>query len=81
MSTKISNPLIEELYGAARQCGAIGGKITGAGGGGYVLFYCAFEKKHKVAEQMRKMGAIPTEFAFEPLGVQTWRLHEALVGS
>ncbi len=77
MSSKISNPVIDELYEAARKHGAMGGKITGAGGGGYILFYCAFEKKHKVAEKMRKMGAVPTDFAFEPQGVQTWRLHEA----
>jgi D-glycero-alpha-D-manno-heptose-7-phosphate kinase len=77
LSTKISNSMIDELYEEARKQGALGGKITGAGGGGYILFYCAFERKHKVAEQMRKMGAVPTEFAFEQHGVQTWRLNEA----
>jgi D-glycero-alpha-D-manno-heptose-7-phosphate kinase len=80
MSTKISNSMIDELYEEACKRGALGGKITGAGGGGYLLFYCTFEKKHKVAEQMKKMGAVPTEFAFESKGVQTWRLHEARVG-
>ena len=79
MSTKISNSMIDELYEEACKKGALGGKITGAGGGGYLLFYCAFEKKHKVGEQMKKMGAVPTEFAFESKGVQTWRLHEARV--
>jgi len=77
MSSKISNPVIDELYDVARKRGALGGKITGAGGGGYILFYCCFEKKHKVAEAMREMGAMPVDFAFEPEGLQTWRVHES----
>ena len=44
-------------------------------GGGYMLLYCQFEKKHKVAEAMKKLGATPTEFAFEHRGLQTWRAH------
>ena len=75
MSDRITNPYIDELYDEARKKGALGGKITGAGGGGYMIFYCEFEKKHKVAEQLRKMGSIPTEFAFEADGLQTWRVN------
>lgn len=73
LSPKISNPAIDELYEEARKKGAMGGKLTGAGGGGFILFYCEFEKKHLVAEQLRKMGVIPTPFAFEEHGAQTWR--------
>jgi D-glycero-alpha-D-manno-heptose-7-phosphate kinase len=80
ISTKISNPTIDELYEVAQKTGALGGKITGAGGGGYILFYCCFERKHKVAEAMRSMGAIPTDFAFETHGLQTWRIHESGTG-
>jgi D-glycero-alpha-D-manno-heptose-7-phosphate kinase len=76
LSPRISNTAIDEMYEAARKSGAIGGKITGAGGGGYMLLYCEFEKKHKVAEAMKKLGASPTEFAFENRGLQTWRVHE-----
>lgn len=75
LSPKISNDTIDEMYEAARKSGALGGKITGAGGGGYMLLYCQFEKKHKVAEALRKLGALPTEFAFESRGLQTWRMH------
>ncbi len=77
MSNRISNPQIDELYDEARKYGALGGKITGAGGGGYMMFYCEFEKKHKVAERLRSIGAIPTEFAFETEGLQTWRTPDA----
>lgn len=73
MSNRISNPQIDEIYEEARNHGALGGKITGAGGGGYMMFYCEFEKKHKVAERLRSMGVMPTEFAFEKEGLQTWR--------
>lgn len=76
MSDRISNSTIDELYEEARKKGAIGGKVTGAGGGGYMMFYCEFEKKHKVAEHLRKMGASPTEFAFEEEGLQTWRVDD-----
>ena len=77
MSDRISSPVIDELYEEARKAGAIGGKITGAGGGGYMMFYCEFEKKHKVAARLRAMGTIPTEFAFEEDGLQTWRTNDS----
>jgi D-glycero-alpha-D-manno-heptose-7-phosphate kinase len=76
LSPRVSNTIIDEMYETARKTGAIGGKITGAGGGGYMLLYCEFEKKHKVAEAMKKLGASPTEFAFENRGLQSWRIHE-----
>lgn len=80
LSPRISNSSIDEIYEEARKQGALGGKITGAGGGGYMLFYCPFEKKYKVAEVLRKMGAVPTPFAFDNHGLQTWRAHEVHVG-
>jgi D-glycero-alpha-D-manno-heptose-7-phosphate kinase len=80
LSPKITNPLIDSLYEEARKAGAVGGKMTGAGGGGYMLFYCAFEKKHKVAAALRALGAVPTEFAFDNHGLQTWRAHESRSG-
>ena len=76
ISPRISNTWIDEMYETARKSGAIGGKITGAGGGGYMLLYCEFEKKHKVVEAMKKLGAMPTEFAFEGKGLHGWRIHE-----
>ena len=79
LSPRISNNWIDEMYETARQSGALGGKITGAGGGGYMLLYCQFEKKHKVAEALKQLGASPAEFAFESRGLQTWRIHENCV--
>ena len=73
MSTHISNPRIEEMYEEARRHGALGGKVTGAGGGGYMLFYCDYRTKHRVAEAMLAMDARPEEFVFEHEGLRTWR--------
>jgi len=76
MSKKISNIQIDKMYSAAIKNGAIGGKITGAGGGGYMLFYCPFEKKHQVAKVLKEMGGVIAEFGFEFNGLQTWLVNE-----
>jgi D-glycero-alpha-D-manno-heptose-7-phosphate kinase len=76
MSPKISTPTIDEMYEEAIKKGALGGKITGAGGGGYMLFYCEYEKKLRVADALRRMGAVPTEFCFDSHGLQTWRVND-----
>ncbi len=75
MSPKISTPLIDEAYDEAMHHGALGGKVTGAGGGGYMLFYCRFDKKHKVAERLIQMGITVTEVAFDHGGLTTWSVN------
>jgi D-glycero-alpha-D-manno-heptose-7-phosphate kinase len=72
MSPKITTAFIDEAYEEARRNGALGGKVTGAGGGGYMLFYCPFHRKHKVAEALIAMGAAVTEFEFTHEGLCTW---------
>jgi D-glycero-alpha-D-manno-heptose-7-phosphate kinase len=74
MATSISNPRIDELYEAAIKAGALGGKLTGAGGGGYAIFYCEFKKKHRVAEALARLGASVVPFSFVDRGLQTWRV-------
>jgi D-glycero-alpha-D-manno-heptose-7-phosphate kinase len=74
LSPLITNDLIDEAYDLAMRCGAVGGKVTGAGGGGYILFYCDFTRKHRVAEALEKLGASVTEFSFERRGLTTWRV-------
>jgi D-glycero-alpha-D-manno-heptose-7-phosphate kinase len=77
MSPKITTTFIDEAYAEARRAGALGGKVTGAGGGGYMLFYCEFQKKHRVAEVLTRMGGVVTEFAFESDGLTTWSMSDA----
>jgi D-glycero-alpha-D-manno-heptose-7-phosphate kinase len=72
MADQISSPHIDELYETARKHGAIGGKISGAGGGGYMFFYCDVGKKHRVAEQLERVGGEVVDFNFEFSGLQTW---------
>lgn len=73
-ASQITNPRIDEMYDAARRLGALGGKITGAGGGGYLLLYCPFRKRHVIAEQLEKIGGQVVEFDFEFRGLQTWQI-------
>jgi D-glycero-alpha-D-manno-heptose-7-phosphate kinase len=74
MSDRISSPEIDELYALALDRGAIGGKITGAGGGGHMLLFCEFDRKHLVAAALRERGCDTVEPSLEPLGLQTWRV-------
>jgi D-glycero-alpha-D-manno-heptose-7-phosphate kinase len=55
-SSKMSNPQIDECYDLARKNGAIGGKVIGAGGGGFMMFYCSNGYKPKVVDAMQHAG-------------------------
>jgi D-glycero-alpha-D-manno-heptose-7-phosphate kinase len=74
MSPQITTDFIDEAYEAARNEGALGGKVTGAGGGGYMLFFCPFQRKHHVAARLTQMGATVTEFEFASRGLTTWTI-------
>ncbi|MCR4337773.1 MAG: kinase [Candidatus Omnitrophica bacterium] len=68
LSDKVSNPEIDEMYEAARRSGALGGKLLGAGGGGFVLLFVPPEKQREVKETLKKFLLVP--FRFEQLGTQ-----------
>lgn len=72
-SNNISNKHIDKLYDIAKRNGAIGGKVSGAGGGGFMYFICRYDRKPLVAEALKKAGAELTDFMFEPEGVKSWR--------
>jgi hypothetical protein len=72
MATQISDSHIDELYETARKHGAMGGKISGAGCGGYMSFYCNSNRRHILAEQMERMGSQVVDFSFDFRGLQTW---------
>lgn len=55
----ISNGYIDETYEAARRAGAIGGKITGAGGGGFLLLYVPYEHQNKVRTALNGLQELP----------------------
>src|SRR6266478_8129884 len=64
LSEGISNPQIDAWYELAKQKGAIGGKISGAGGGGFLMLYCE-EKRLQVREAMRAAGLRELKFRFD----------------
>ena len=72
----VTNRSVDECYATAMDSGAIGGKVSGAGGGGFMFFVCEYDKKHIVAKELQKKGATITDFMFEPEGVQMWRRRE-----
>lgn len=74
LATGISTPEIDELYEAAKNAGALGGKITGAGGGGHLLLFCQFDRRHRIRDAIQRMGATVEGFSFEPRGVQSWEV-------
>jgi D-glycero-alpha-D-manno-heptose-7-phosphate kinase len=63
LSSKISNKEIDEIYDAGLNNGATGGKILGAGGGGFILFYCEKEKQNKLKTALKNFDTF--EFKFE----------------
>jgi D-glycero-alpha-D-manno-heptose-7-phosphate kinase len=77
MSPRITTPTIDEAYAEAIEHGAIGGKVTGAGGGGFMLFYCRAGAQHRVAERLRQMGLESAEFSFDHEGLRTWTYVES----
>ena len=72
MSSKITNPQVDALYNEAMAAGALGGKLLGAGGGGYLLMYCPYNLRHKVAARLEAAGGQLTDWCFELRGAQSW---------
>jgi D-glycero-alpha-D-manno-heptose-7-phosphate kinase len=70
VSSKISNLHIDELYSLATRNGALGGKITGAGGGGFLLLYCEAEHQASVRNAMHAAGVREMTFGFDTQGAQ-----------
>ena len=74
MAEGISNSLMEEIYEAAKKSGATGGKISGAGGGGFMIFYCPDITKYKVQEALKQFGGYCQPYRFTEHGLTTWAI-------
>ncbi|MBK6523527.1 MAG: dehydrogenase [Sphingobacteriaceae bacterium] len=74
MATSISNDLIDRIYETAIRNGATGGKISGAGGGGFMFFYCPGNTKIKVAKAIEALGGKMHSFHFTSDGLKTWTI-------
>ena len=62
-STAMTSPQIDEWYELGRESGAIGGKLVGAGGGGFLLFYA--EDRNRLRHAMAKAGLEEVRFRFD----------------
>jgi len=74
MAEGISNSLMEEIYESAKAAGATGGKISGAGGGGFMIFYCPGTTKYNVIKSLEKFGGVHRNYQFVEHGLTTWTI-------
>lgn len=70
----VSNPHIDEIYDAAVKSGALAGKVSGAGGGGFILFFLPTEKRMDVIRTLNKFTGQVSNCHFTKHGSQAWRL-------
>ena len=74
MAHNISNDKIESIYIAAKEAGATGGKISGAGGGGFMIFYCPNNTRYAVIETLKTFGGEIKNYSFTKYGLTTWTI-------
>jgi D-glycero-alpha-D-manno-heptose-7-phosphate kinase len=72
MAHNISNNSIEDIYNGAKKAGAMGGKISGAGGGGFMIFYCPANTRYNVIETLNSFGGYCKDYQFTKHGLTTW---------
>lgn len=74
MATGITNPLIDDIYSTAIAAGATGGKISGAGGGGFMFFYCPADTRFDVIRALQRFEGNVKRYDFTKGGLRTWKL-------
>ena len=74
----VSNDKIDKIYSSGIGAGAMGGKITGAGGGGHILFYCEKQKQPKLKEKMEFLGLKHVPFKLHNSGTKVLNLYEQI---
>lgn len=74
MAGGISNPTIDHIYTTAQKAGATGGKISGAGGGGFMFFYCPNGTRQAVVDALETLNGQVWDFGFTNTGVKSFTL-------
>jgi D-glycero-alpha-D-manno-heptose-7-phosphate kinase len=74
MAESISNTFIDEIYEEAIKAGANGGKVSGAGGGGFMMLYCPQSTRFKVMDRLNKMGGEFKKYNFVESGLVSWKI-------
>lgn len=76
LSNRISSPYLDKIYSEAKANGAVAGKLLGAGGGGFFLFYVPAYEKHRLISHLQDSGLRVRPFRFESNGLQAWTVRE-----
>ena len=71
----VSNPHIDGVYNAAIDAGALAGKVSGAGGGGFMLFLVSTERRMDVIRALNQLGGQVSNCHFTKYGTQAWRIY------
>jgi D-glycero-alpha-D-manno-heptose-7-phosphate kinase len=74
MAKGITNLRIDDIYETAKRAGATGGKISGAGGGGFMVFYCPKNTRYKVMEAVKRYGGEFRKYNFTKMGLNAWSI-------
>lgn len=74
IASGITNHLIDSIYEEAIKSGATGGKVSGAGGGGFMFFYCPNNSRYKVIDSLSKFGGTSHRYEFTSAGLTTWTI-------
>lgn len=77
LSSKISTPVLDDIYTQAKSRGAVGGKLLGAGGGGFLLFYVPPFRKYDLVKYLTITGLNVRPFCFDSQGLQAWKVRES----
>lgn len=72
----ITNPVIEEAFAVATEAGALAGKVSGAGGGGFIMFFVEPTKKKAVTEALKQLDGFTMNFNFTDGGAHGWKIYE-----
>jgi D-glycero-alpha-D-manno-heptose-7-phosphate kinase len=72
LASGISNSKIDNIYNVAIKSGALGGKISGAGGGGFMIFYCPGNTRYEVIERLKEINVTNQMYNFQEKGLETW---------
>lgn len=77
MASAISNPVIEKTFSVAMNAGAKAGKVSGAGGGGFIMFFVEPTQKRNVVEALKQLDGFVLPFNFTEGGAHGWKIYDA----
>ena len=75
MANAITNPIIEKAFDVAMAAGAKAGKVSGAGGGGFIMFFVEPTRKKEVADALKQLDGFTVPFNFTDGGAHGWKIY------